>query len=200
MKVISFGCIISTAFAFMITSENDEKKFVSNSSGKAVMTTTGKPAEFTSTEVSPGVDIITDKSTGKVLDMQGGGSNVIFWGKHGGANQRFSIVKNNEGGYYIKSENKCLEYDASGKMYRTTCSNKSEQRFSIIYTPGEPQYKPPVEVPVEVPVPVENPAPPQPQILIFNTGKPSSSKSHDNHHRSQSSEDSSLLYDSGLIG
>ncbi|CAD26477.1 hypothetical protein [Encephalitozoon cuniculi GB-M1] len=200
-------CMMGVVLGFKITAKNNEGKFLINNNGKAVMSESGKPAEFKTDEVSPGVKIVTDKNTNKVLDIEGSKTNLIFYSRHGQENQRFTFVGGEGDVIYIKSGDGCLEYDSNGKMYRTTCSAKDQQRFKIVYSLGDPGYKPPVEVPV--PAAPENPstqdllespssqalsgsanAHAPPQVLIFNGKK--SHRSHSWHHNPY--EDESSIY------
>lgn len=186
--MIAYACMIGTAFGFIITSRDNKGESLVNKGGKASMSSEGKAVELKGEEITPGVKIFTDKSTNKVLDIEGSKTNLIFYQRHGGSNQRFSLIKDEGSGYYIKSGDSCIERGSSGNLYRTTCSSKSQQKFDVVYSPEDPEYKPPVEVPVPAEaLPTPNPPP---QILIFNGGKKHHPHSHFNIH-----EESSSMFD-----
>ncbi|AFN83587.1 hypothetical protein EROM_081710 [Encephalitozoon romaleae SJ-2008] len=197
--MITYACMIGIAFGFTIVSRDNKTESLINRSGKAFMSSEGKAVDFKGEEITPGVKIFTDKSNNKVLDIEGSRTNLIFYARHGGANQRFSLIKDEGSGYYIKSGDKCIERGSTGNLYRTTCSSKPQQKFDVVYTPEDPEYKPPVEVPVAT---ESSPTPnPSPQILIFNGGKKHRPHSHFNVNEESSSifDESNGLSTNGLI-
>ncbi|KAG5860597.1 hypothetical protein KMI_01g02380 [Encephalitozoon hellem] len=201
LMIIAYACMMGAAFGLIITSTDGKGESLVNKNGRAYMSSEGKPVDFKVEEIVAGGEIFTDKSTGKVLDIEGGRTNLIFYSNHKGANQRFGVVADGAGGYYIKNSNKCLERGTEGNMYLATCSSKPQQKFALVYSPDDPGYKPPVEVPV----PAEAPAPaapnPSPQILIFNGGRKKHLHVRNPHDESSSASDEGSRFssNSGLI-
>ncbi|WEL39325.1 ricin B-type lectin domain-containing protein [Encephalitozoon hellem] len=157
----------------------------------AAMSTTGSPSEFKSEELSPGIKVIKEVNSDYVLDLhhpKNGKTKLIYHSRNDGFTQKFEIGGNMKDGYTIKNEDLCLEYDDSGSIYGATCSENSRQKFDVIYSPEDPEYKPSLEENGSV---MEIPNTPNAsQILIFNETSKSKDKydedldehSHRHHH------------------
>ncbi|CAD26475.3 hypothetical protein [Encephalitozoon cuniculi GB-M1] len=177
----------------------------------AAMSSSGTAVEFQTEEISPGTKIIKEVGTNDVLDLhhpKSGQTKLIFHSQNTGNTQKFEIGGDEKSGYYLKNNGKCLEYDGAGNMYGTACSSNPEQKFDIVYSPEDPEYKPPVEAP-EAPtteaggegfnnqVASENPSAQTglgnlniraPQIVIFNEKRGHHAHSqHHKHHEGESS-------------
>lgn len=147
MTLATMYIVLGMALGFTIAPREGAGKSLVNIGGSAVISSSGTPVDFKSDEVGGGAKIVTDKASNKVLDIEGSNRNLIFYGRHGGSNQRFVMSGDQSSGYLIKSGDKCLEYANDGKMYRTACTSSAQQKFSIVYTPGDPEYVPPTETP-----------------------------------------------------
>ncbi|WP_051084020.1 carbohydrate-binding protein [Gilvimarinus chinensis] len=90
-----------------------------------------------------GTYIITNESSGKVLDVAGvsssDGANVQQWDYSGGLNQQWMAEPVGDGSYELISINSgsCLDADAgSDNVHQWTCQNISNQRWFIDEQPG----------------------------------------------------------------
>ncbi|AFN83586.1 hypothetical protein EROM_081700 [Encephalitozoon romaleae SJ-2008] len=157
----------------------------------AAMSTSGTPTEFRSEELSPGIKILKEVGTSDVLDLhhpKSGQTKLIFHSRNNGLTQKFGIEGNENDGYTLKNKNKdlCLEYDDDGNIYGTTCSENSRQKFDVVYTPEDPEYKPPSEEAMDAPS-IGSPSPQgTPQIFIFNESPENNHGSKHKHRRGHS--------------
>ncbi|ADM12099.1 uncharacterized protein Eint_081670 [Encephalitozoon intestinalis ATCC 50506] len=165
----------------------------------AAMSASGTPVEFKTENLSSGIKVIKVSGSNDVLDLhnpRSGQSKLIFHGRNNGSTQKFSIEGSEGTGFTIKNGTKCLEYDASGNIYGTTCSSSAQQTFDIVYSPDDPEYKPPSPVAevkassaedIIAELNAGNPNPQAPQIFIFNE---KSEKKRKNSHSSDSDSNS----------
>lgn len=215
MRSIAAACLlVEAALAFTISTRDGQKKHIIRGDNwscpngdkrvLAVLSSSGTPMELRS-EDSPtsGFKLFKDESTGNYLELHYPRSNgrdaklIIDPRSNTYSDQEFKIEGDDKSGYSIRnnylkgSGGECLEYDDSGAVYGAPCSSSNtRQKFSIVYTPGDPEYKPP-----------ENPEMAQsPQIVIINGevkhGSHSRSRSHSRHrpHELRSSHDEYLDY------
>nr|AGE95109.1 hypothetical protein ECU08_1700 [Encephalitozoon cuniculi] len=109
------------------------------------MSASGVPAEFQTEEISPGIKIIKEVGTNDVLDLHHPKKTepkLMFYGRNNGARQKFEIEGDEKSGYHLKNSGKCLQYDETGNIYGVTCSSNPGQKFDIVYSPEDSEYKP----------------------------------------------------------
>lgn len=176
--------IAGMAAGFKIGSR-DKSKFMVESGGKAAMSSSGTPVEFSMEEVTPGNNIIKMSGSSKVVEVQGTGDSVILAEKHGGWSQQFSVAMDQDGSFYILNSGKCLEMDGSGSLSRKACGAKTEQRFEFVTpssttpSPNSASETPCIDEMCDNPL-VHH----QPQVVIIQErGSRPRHKSHGHHGR-----------------
>ncbi|CAD26476.2 hypothetical protein [Encephalitozoon cuniculi GB-M1] len=196
MKSAAVICMLVGAISgFTISSRTGEKRYMTKGGSwkspsgvvyeLVIMSASGNPIEFRTEEISPGIKVIKGVGTNQALDLHHpstGRVRLIFYTQNNELRQTFEIGGDEKNGYYLKNSEKCLQYDETGNIYGVTCSSNPEQKFDIVYSPEDSEYKPPAETqPASKDLTaqaVKNPSPLAPQVVIFNEGEGHHSNPH----------------------
>ncbi|KMV65697.1 hypothetical protein M970_081720 [Encephalitozoon cuniculi EcunIII-L] len=156
MKSAAVICMLVGAISgFTISSRTGEKRYMTKGGSwkspsgvvyeLVIMSASGNPIEFRTEEISPGIKVIKGVGTNQALDLHHpstGRVRLIFYTQNNELRQTFEIGGDEKNGYYLKNSEKCLQYDETGNIYGVTCSSNPGQKFDIVYSPEDSEYKP----------------------------------------------------------
>eukprot|EP00866_Antonospora_locustae_P001873 jgi/Antlo1/1873/1551 len=160
MQIYSILIVVCRVSCFMMFKKNSSL-YISSINDDVIMSYDETPVDFVQKDRDPGnVYLKNGDDLTYTLDILNGLTDVVFAKFHGHNHQVFSLLRNEDGSYSIRSsqDGRCLEVVEDFKLIPTTCKISPNQKFDIYESPKdddkqqplspyEPDYKPPVYSP-----------------------------------------------------
>lgn len=143
MKIYSVLVTVSAVSCFIIF-KNNSSLYIAYINENVMMSYSEMPVNFIQKDRDPGnVYLKNGDNPTYTLDIRNGQTDIVFAKFHGRYHQVFSLVRNEDGSFSIKSsqDGRCLEVVEDRKLEPTTCRKNVNQRFDI-YEPSPSDYKP----------------------------------------------------------
>lgn len=137
---VFFSVKFLVAFQFRLRSPNEEKYL--GKVGNEIGFTGFESSDIFNLQKSPEMfksHVTVVNQGGKVFDLKGGGTRLIYWRKHGGANQRFYVILGNSGEARIVANDfsRCLQYRTSKNAFDAMQCSDSELKQILMLEPVE---------------------------------------------------------------